>query len=74
MSEPLLGPLVHPGHGLDLVADFLVAGQVGRPIAILDAKLAGRLALGGEVLGLGAVIHHLGGQKGDLAPNAFISH
>ena len=48
-----LGPLVHPGHRLDLVADLPVAGQVAGPMAILDAKLAGGLALGGEVLGLG---------------------
>ena len=71
--EPL-GALVHPGHGLDLVADLLVAGQVAGPMAILDAELLGGLALGGEVLGLGPAIHHLGGQEGDLAPDAFISH
>ena len=41
---------------------------------IFDAKLARGLALGGEVLGFGPVIHHLGGQKGDLAPNAFVGH
>ena len=71
--EPL-GPLVHPGHRLDLVADLLVAGQVAGPVAILDPELLGGLALGGEVLGLGPVVHHLGGQEGDLAPDAFISH
>ena len=69
-----LGPLVHSGHRLDLVADLLVAGQVARPVAILDAKLACGLALGGEVLGLGAMIHHLGRQKGDLAPDSFVGH
>src|SRR5262249_38058058 len=35
---------------------------------------AGGLALGREILGLTAMIHHLGGQEGDLAPNAFICH
>ena len=73
-SLQALRPLVHPGHRLDLVADLPVAGQVARPMSILDAKLAGGLALGGEILGFGPVIHHLGGQKGDLAPNAFVGH
>ena len=69
-----LGPLVNPGHRLDLVADLLVTREIARPMAILDAKLASGLALGGEVFGLGPVIHHLGGQEGDLAPEAFIGH
>ena len=69
-----LGPLVNAGHRLDLVADLLVAGQVAGPVAILDPELLGGLALGGEVLGLGPLIHHLGGQKGDLAPDAFVGH
>ena len=37
-----LRPFVHPGHGLDLVADLAVAGQVGGTIAVLDPKLAAR--------------------------------
>src|SRR5262249_33775505 len=65
---------MHPGHRLDLVTDLLVAGQVAGPVAILDTELAGGLAFGGEILGLAAMIHHLGSQKGDLAPNAFIGH
>ena len=69
-----LGTLVNAGHRLDLVADLLVARKVAGPVAILDAKLPGGLALGGEVLGLGAMIHHLGGQKSDLAPDAFVGH
>jgi hypothetical protein len=43
-------------------------------VPVLDAKLASRFALGGEVFGLGAVIHHLGSQKGNLAASAFIGH
>ena len=69
-----LGALVHAGHRLDLVADFPVAGQVAGPIPILDAKLAGRLSLGGEILGFGSAVHHLRSQKGDLAANAFVGH
>ena len=68
------GPLVHPGHRLDLVADLRVAGQVAGPVAILDPELLGGLALGGEVLGLGPVVHHLGGEEGDLPPDAFVGH
>ena len=71
--EPL-GPLVHAGHGLDLVADFAVAGKVCRAMPIFDAKLAGGLSLGGEILGFGPVIHHLRSQKRDLAANAFVGH
>ena len=52
----------------------LLLGKIARSIPILDAKLAGRLALGGEVLGFGPVIHHLRSQKRDLAPNAFVGH
>ena len=40
----------------------------------IDIELAGRLALGGEVLGLGPAVHELGGEEGDLPPNPFISH
>ena len=68
------GTLVHPGHRLDLVADLLVAGQVARPVAILDPELAGGLALGGEVFGFRPVIHQLRGQERDLAPESFVSH
>ncbi len=71
--EPL-GPLVHPCHGLDLVADLAVARQVRRPVAILDAKLAGGLSLGGEIFGFGPVVHHLRSQKRDLAANALVGH
>ncbi len=71
--EPLR-PLVHAGHGLDLVADLAVARQVGGSMTILDSELLGGFSLGGEVLGFGPVIHHLRSQKGDLAANAFISH
>ena len=51
-----------------------VAGQVAGPVAILDAELLGGLALGGEVLGFGPLVHHLGGQKGNLPPDAFVGH
>ena len=69
-----LRPFVHPGHGLDLVADLAVARQVGGTIAVLDPKLARGLALGGEVLGFAALVHQLGGKKGDLPPEACVGH
>ena len=69
-----LGPLVDARHRLDLVADLLVARQVARAVAILDPELLGGLALGGEIFGLGPQVHHLGGQKSELAPDAFVGH
>ena len=71
--EPLR-PFVDPGHRLDLVADLGVRRQVGRPESIFDPELLGGLAFGGEVLGLGPMIHELRGEKGDLPPDAFVSH
>ncbi len=52
--------LLHAGKGLDLVANLGVGREVGR----LDAaatEMAGGLALGGEVLGLGTFVHQPGG-------------
>jgi hypothetical protein len=69
-----LGPLVNARQRLNLVADLLVARQIARSVAILDPELLGRLALGGEILGLGPQVHHLGGQKSELAPDAFVGH
>ncbi len=66
--------LVHPRHRLDLVADLAVRGQIGRAEPVLDPKLPCGLTLGGEVLGLGALVHELGGKEGDLPPDAFVSH
>ena len=56
-----------PGQHLDLVADFDVAGQVGR----LDPALAdspGRFHLGRVVLRLLPGVHQPGGLPGDLPP------
>ena len=61
-------------HRLDLVADLLVARQIAGAVAILDPELLGGLALGGEIFGLGPQVHHLGGQKSELAPDAFVGH
>jgi len=66
--------LVHPGHGLDLVADLRIRRQIRRPKSILDPELFGRLALGGEVFRLGPLVHQLRGKKGDLPPNSLVSH
>ena len=71
--EPLR-PFVHPRHRLDLVADLRVRGEVAGPEPVLDPELLGGLALGGEVLGLGPLVHHLGGEEGDLPPDSFVSH
>ena len=71
---PAFRPLVHAGEGLDLVADLAVGGQVGGPVPVLDAELARGLALGGEVLGLGPLVHELGGEEGDLPPDAVVGH
>ena len=69
-----LGALVNARHRLDLVADLLVARQIAGAVAILDPELLGGLALGGEIFGLGPQVHHLGGQKSELAPDAFVGH
>ncbi len=66
--------LVHPGHRLDLVADLGVGGEVAGPVTVFDPELLGGLALGGEVFGLGPLVHHLGGEEGDLPPDAFVGH
>ena len=61
------------GEHLDEVADFGIRGEIGRfdgPAA--DARR--RLPLGGEVFRLGAPVHALGGEEGDLPPDAFVGH
>ena len=66
--------LVHPRHRLDLVADLGVGRQVAGPVTVLDPELLGGLALGGEVFGLGPLVHHLGGEERDLPPDSLIGH
>jgi hypothetical protein len=73
MLEPL-GTFMNPGHGLDLVADLGVGREVAGPESVFDPELFGGLALGGEVLGLGPVVHHLGGEEGELPPDTFVGH
>src|SRR5262249_52993835 len=68
------GSFEESGEHLDLVTDLLVAGEVAWAVAVFQAKLARGLALGGEILGLGPLIHHLRGQMRDLPPDAFVSH
>lgn len=41
---------VEVGQRLDLVSDFAVGRKVFGAVSVLDPELAGRLALGGEVL------------------------
>ncbi len=71
--EPF-GAFMDPGHRLDLVADLGVGGEVAGSESVFDPELFGGLALGGEVLGFGPIVHQLGGEKGDLPPDAFVSH
>ena len=58
---------VEPGERLNLVADFDVAGQVGRLDPAL-ADLPGRLHFGAVVFRLLPVVHQPGGFPGDLPP------
>ena len=61
-------------HRLILVSDFRVGGEVTGAEPVLDSQLFGGLAFGREVFGLGPLIHQLRGEKGDLPPNAIVSH
>ena len=65
--------LVQPGHRLDFVADFRVAGQIGR----LDPALAdpaGSLLFRLVVLGLLAAVHQTSGFVSDLTAKFRIGH
>jgi hypothetical protein len=66
-------PFVQPGESLNLVADFDVAGEIGR----FDPSLAnavGGLLFGAVVLRLFAEIHQPGGFPSDLPPQFRSGH
>ena len=69
------GALVHPGHRLDLVADLACCwagrradGDTRRPSCLAALRLAVKYSVSVRL------VHHLGGQEGDLPPDAFVSH
>ena len=66
--------LVEVGECLDLVADFAVGGKVFGSEAVFDAEPAGRLALGGEVLGYVTGVHQSRCEERDLPADSFICH
>jgi len=57
-----------------VVADLGVGGEVAGVEAIFDAELLGGLALGGEVLGLGAIVHQSGCEQRHLLADSCIGH
>jgi hypothetical protein len=59
--------LVHPGNGLDFVANFRIAGKVGRLDPAFADMFSG-LHLGAIVFRLTPFIHEAGGFPGNLPP------
>ena len=72
MSRPLAA-FVQAGKGLNLVANFGVARQIGRLDPALADAVRG-LLLGAVILRLLAGVHQTGGFPGDLPPELAVLH